>query len=91
MKKYDNGWSLTPEEQLEYIKKYKTMFPDQVTFKELDFLTLLGWEKTSNILIYTYEKEGVTISHTAEEPGVYYLNLETALDEEGLLTFIGLL
>lgn len=90
MKKYDNGWLLTPEEQLEYIKENKRMFDkEQPTFSELDFLTLLGWEKTSNILVYRYEKEGDIIMHTAHDEGTYFLN-DKPLSEEELLKFIKL-
>ena len=89
MKKYANGWSLTPEEQLEYIIQHKSMFEDQVTFKKLDFLTLLGWKKTSNILVYTYEKEGDTIMHSAYDESTYFLN-DTPLCEEDLLKFLKL-
>ena len=89
MKKYANGWSLTPEEQLEYIKKNKTMFRDQIEFAKLEFLTLLGWEKTSNILVYTYEKDGDTIMHSAYDESAYFLN-DSQLDEEDLLKFLKL-
>ena len=66
MEKFDNGWDLTPEEQLEHIKKHGELFPNQIGFLKLDFLTLLGWEQTSFKVVFEYEKGGVKLSRNIE-------------------------